>query len=320
MGTGWRQITAICGIGLVFVVLGAGASFNFGITPDQTDEGVQNPGDRFFTSFNVVSGQEEGLEVTIDTTTAGVDDFKAMRGEAAANYSEQPCQDCVEFLTGGGELQDYNQDSNINQWRRVEFFVDVPEDAEPGYHMVQVQPQPTRSSGSGSVGVVSSTAFPVIFRVPGTAVRSATILGVHAGQTYDNRQRIVATLYNAGTVTVTTRTELRVPTVDGNRTVQTGSSRLAPGETDYVTGRIATDELAVENGTFPVYAETDYSTGTDTFSTQLSPRDPVQTVTAQTASEPTPSGDRSALSYLLIIAALLVTTGITVWVVRYDRY
>jgi hypothetical protein len=309
-------------VGAVFISTGAAAAFNFGITPSKVDKGVQEPGEKFFVSFNVVSGQTEQLDVSLDTATADVTAFQQLNDrETAENYSEQRCDGCIEFLKAGGQLREYTRDGSINQWKPVEFFVTVPDDVEPGYHMLAVTPQPTTASGSGSVGVVSSATFPVIFRVPGKAVRSTRLLGLQTGKTTDDRQHIVATLYNDGTVTVTTRTAIRVPADDGPATLQAGTRRLAPGETAQVTGRIPTDQLTVQNGTFTANATVDYGTGMDRFTTRLQPREPVKQPSATGAVAEPGTEDQWSLPPYLLLAVILAMTTLTTWkVVQRARY
>lgn len=303
------------------IVLGAAASFNFGITPSKAEKGVHERGERFFVSFFVVSGSSDSLDVAVDTDDAGVSAFQGIRPEDAANFSEEKCSGCVDFLKAGGALQDYEKGGSINQWKPVEFFVDVPEDAEPGYHMLNVHPRPVRSSGGGSVGVVSATSFPVIFRVPGKAIRSGKVLGVHTGRTFNDEQNIRTTFYNDGTVTIVARGRITVETTDGNVTLNAGRRRVAPGKTEGFTGRIDTEELAMHNGTFNAYATVNYATGKDTVATTLSPREPVEPVEPSGAVvQKEPSSSPAYTEYVLVILLLAGSTIVSWKVMQRVRY
>lgn len=313
-----RRSLFVAVILVLCVPLVAGAAFNFGISPSKEEAGLQEPGDRFFVSFFVVTdSEEEEATVEVDTADGTISEFASSRPEEATNFSEQRCIDCIDFMKGDGPLNDHSGGGNVKQWKAVEFFVNVPENAEPGYHMLKVQPQPRRESGGGGVGVASTASFPVLFQVPGEAIRSGRIIGMHAGRNAGGQQQVAATFYNDGTVTMTVSGEITVETVDGNETVRTGTRRVGPKRSVDLTATVDADLL--ERGEpFMVYASVDYTTGEAAFRSSLTPSEPV-TVQGATVKRPQ-QDDTSLLMYIAVSIMMLVSTVVTWKVIDRARF
>lgn len=304
---------------VLFVALGTG--FNFGVTPAKAEEGVKNPGDRFFASFFVITEEDEEMAVTIRTEDGGIGEFQQLREEDVENFSEQRCEDCVDFLKAGGPLEEHEQGGSVERLKAVEFFVNVPDDIEPGYHMLNVLPRPQRGGGGGGVGVLSSASFPVIFRVPGAAIRSGRILGTHAGKNVDGRQSIVSTFYNDGTVTVTAESKITVADGNGNRTLYAGADRIAPGEAHDFSASVDLNTVQLQNDTFDVYTTVDYRTGTAAYNTALEPRAPVTRASGSGAVTQKPSVTQPSLLYYIGLLLLISLTTLVTWkVVNHARY
>ncbi len=307
---------------LLFLIVVTGTGFNFGLSPASADKGVRAPGEQFFVSFYLVTQETNPVDVGIDVNDA---DINTVSDDRQHNFSEQFCGDCVEFLNAGGRMENEGATGDIEQWKNIEFFVNVPEHAEPGYHALEVTPQPQRSGGGGGVEVISSVSFPVTYRVPGKAIRDGEILGVHAGRNMNGRQRIITTFHNTGTVTMEVDGAVTVNTTDGNQTIRAGTKTVQPGETARFTAYVDTDDLAgytdTDNtgpvqDTFTVYASADYSTGDTRYATSLRPTEPV---TVQAAAVQEDTAGRVWSTYALLFVLLILST-LTTWkVVTYAR-
>lgn len=307
------RIAAVMVMALLLSGVAASQDFNFGISPAGADEGLQEPGESFSTSFTLVTDVEDPVDIELEHSDSRINAIGESRQE---NYSEQSCGDCIEYLQGSGEgaMADTGA-SDAEQWKDIIFLVNVPEDADPGYRRIDVTPQPSTSGDTGGVPLVSSVSFPVMFQVPGEAVRSGEILGVHAGQNVAGEQRIVTTYYNDGTVTTDVSTEITVETPDGNETVRAGTDTVPPGEESRFTARIDTaelvngmDETELADEEFVVHASADYTTGDATYTTTVTPDEPVPVQAAAVRDE---VDDLGPVSYLFLILLLLVSTLVT---------
>lgn len=288
----------------------AAAQFNVGVSPSSiVEEEPVQPGTSFHGQFFVISSSDENIDVSIKTAPGRISDLRALRPDAATNFSAQPCPDCIEFLRAGGRLLEQDQPlddaGNIHRWRRIEFFVTLPNDIEPGYHMMEMTPRPTRAGPGGSVGLVSTAAVPLVFRVPGTAVRSGRVIGISAGERTAAQQEVVATFYNTGTVTMQVSTAFQVPGEDGNRTYAGGAQRVAPGEEARFSAFVEADRL---NASTPVTATASYTTGEAAMTRPLEAKE-AATVTGQAGHRPPSAGAVLFLVFFLVVSTI-VTWGV----------
>ncbi len=159
------------------------------------------------------------------------------------------------------------QDGTIKYNKKATMLVEVPEDADPGYHAYEVGLSPQLSSGSGGLGITTiGVTRPVfIFRVPGEARRSGTIQGVTAGRR-KGKARIDVLFRNTGTVTMRVRVpSLKVYNETGYQVarLRTGTTRVAPGETT-ILKTYWTDDDPNQQKQRRVEATVDYGTGRTT--------------------------------------------------------
>ncbi len=319
LGSGTRLLTAVIVI-VLLAATGAASNFNFGISPGGANEGVHEPGTSFFTSFVLVTDEEDPVDIELSHRDRGIN---AVRESRQQNFSEQACDDCIEFLRDGGLMEEAGGE-DVEQWQNVEFFVNIPDDAEPGYRRIEITPHPHTESEGGGVGLVSSVSFPVTFRVAGTAIRSGQILGMHAGRNVAGEQDIVITYFNDGTVTTRVDSEITVEAVDGNETVSAGSRTVPPGEEARFTATIDTDDLVnatevddITKEPFTVHAAVDYTTGVATHTASLTPSKPISVQAAAVRDEVEDPGIPGTVALLLV---LLLSTLITWKVVNRVRY
>jgi len=298
---------------LAFTLPAAAQSFNFGITPTQIDEGVKKPGDTFHVSFYTFSTSEDDMTVDIKPGDPSIEKFRSIKGSAVSNYSQQECEDCIRILQGGGTLDEREESlqsdaANTNRWREVEFLVTLPNNIEPGHHMIEIVPQPRRKNSDGSVNLVSTSSLPITFQVPGKAVRKGKIIGLRAGKHINGRQYMDATFYNSGTVTMDVTMEFDVQ--NGSR-INAGSQTIKPGRSaDF---KAAIDGTSIGEN-FSVTATADHTNGQATERTVLTTNEP-QTVETPTGK----SQEDSTIPYTTAIITVLLTSLITWRVVRHVR-
>lgn len=302
-------------LGMVLLIpLAASANFGFGLTPNSVNGGINKPGTSFYESFYVFSSSEETLNVDVSVEGSDINDFRAVRGGKASNFSDQECNSCVEILRGEGTIDE--RDSAIGsggrktyKWSQVEFVVELPEDIEPGYHMVELVPRPSREGGQGSVSVVSTSSVPVTFRVPGKAIREGEILGMSSKKDKSGGQVITASFYNRGTVTIETDVRFEIIGKDGEKITRTaGTQRVPPEETEEFPVMVDSSEVGDE---FEVRVVADYSTGKDEKQRRVDKKTEVKSSQIQKTQE------EGLNPYMVVIILLVISTGITIGVIRY---
>lgn len=306
-----RRIAVLLALALL---VPAAAAQELSVTPPTVEEGVQEAGDQFYGQFRVYTATDREMRYSLSARPGDRNAFRNVKQDELARFSEQDCSGCIQFLQEGGALDEQDRalssaGAETDRWETVGFVVEVPEDADPGYHLIEVVPRP-EIAGQGSVNVVSTAAVPIVFRVPGEAERSGKIIGVRAGSHYDGGQTVEATFYNDGTVTVRAGFRFVINRTDGQRRVGAGGERVAPGESATFSTRVDDDLV---NDTFEVRAVADYGTGDASASAALSVAPVAQP--AGTAPEP-PAGPSPLL--VALAALLLAGTSVATWrVVRY---
>ncbi len=261
-----RDILAVACAVLAFSAMGA--SFQFAVAPTHVDKGGQEPGTQFYGEFRVFASEETTIGINIER--GSLETFRRFRPSSADRFSAATCTDCVELLKGEGTLEEQGETvtvggSEFSRWKDVRFLLDVPEDMEPGYHLVEITPAPDVSGSRSSVSVVSASSFPVIFEVPGRAVRSGQVIGVRAEKARNDERKIVGTFHNNGTVSMEVKMRFDVESGNGTTVVGTGKRLVPPGESSEFA--VFVPDEGEEN--FAANVTADYATGAVTTRTSL---------------------------------------------------
>ncbi|MFB6075517.1 MAG: hypothetical protein ABEK17_00065 [Candidatus Aenigmatarchaeota archaeon] len=152
----------------------------------------------------------------------------------------------------------------VNADQTATFKIDVPSDAEPGYHAFEVNVNPKMSgTGEGTgVSTIGVTRPVFIFRVPGNVERSGVIEGLAATRE-SGKARIDVLFRNTGTVTVDARvSSLKVYNATGyyQETLKGGYVKVPPKKTKILKVYWA-DENRDEEKKRKVEATVDFTTG-----------------------------------------------------------
>lgn len=160
----------------------------------------------------------------------------------------------------------------VNAAGQVEFYIDVPQDAEPGYHagMLNVNPQ-LGGSGSGfGASARGQSMYTFVFRVPGNVERSIEVIDARGIRTGEDEARIDMRVANRGTVT----TAIQGADVDVyNRQTQElignlgiGYYTLTPGESTVISSNIRSENIS--QGSYQMNGTMNYIGGSSFVSQQ----------------------------------------------------
>lgn len=154
--------------------------------------------------------------------------------------------------------------STVNANEKVTILIDVPEDAEPGYHTFEVVMNPTipntaRGTGVSTIGITRPF---FIFKIPGIAKRGGVIDGI-AGSRGGGTAVVDVLFRNTGTVTVSAHvSSLKVYDEMGNylSNYKGGAVKVPPKGTGIL--KVAwPDRDGSKQKNIRVEATVDYSTG-----------------------------------------------------------
>jgi hypothetical protein len=211
-----------------------------GVSPAIIDLGELERGTTNLVKFYVVTVSEEPFLVYMGLENGRLDFFDTQYNNFIFNFSEESTTDWIKFLNNPVELKPQNESlktsyETIKSWREVEFLLEIPKDAEPGYHLIKVKPNPIETSGTtGRVGtnVVAITSVNVIFKVPGYAKREGVILDTVPEKNTPSQLEVNTYFQNIGTTTITAKAIQNIYDKNGNfiRAIASSKEAVKPKE------------------------------------------------------------------------------------------
>ena len=122
--------------------------------------------------------------------------------------------------------------------KKIAFYLNIPRNAEPGYHMgsISIDPQMSSELGTG-VSTIGISRIVFTFKVPGRVERDFSIISIEARRSSANDVEFDILVKNKGTVTTSFRiSEVKVFDSEGNivTVISSGWSKLRPGETGII--------------------------------------------------------------------------------------
>ncbi|MEM7817045.1 MAG: hypothetical protein QXZ20_03970 [Candidatus Aenigmatarchaeota archaeon] len=211
-----------------------------GVSPNLIDLGELERETTNLVKFYVVTVSEQPLIVYLEAEEGNLDFFDIHYKNLIYNYSEESTKNWVKFLSNPVELKPQNETlktdyETIRGWREVDFLLEIPKDAEPGYHIVKIKPRPTSTSTiSGTVGtqLVAITSVSVFFKVVGDGIRKGEILDVTSKGYNPKTLEIDTHFQNTGTTTITAKAIQKIYDKDGNfiTEISSADTKIKPNE------------------------------------------------------------------------------------------
>lgn len=244
------------------------AEFSVGVSPSLINLDQISPGTSKPVSFFIVTASDETLLVYLEPSEPLIDFFDnpSYKGYLI-NYSQEPTSSWVQTFSNPVELKPQGQlntvGGTVKGWREINFLLNIPDNVEPGYHLVKIFPRPYLPSGSiGQVGVQIAAITPVtmFFRVPGDAIRDGKILDVTTGRQIGNNIELFVHFINTGTVSISAKAnEIKIYGKNSTISLSSDTKLIRPGETQVLTSMLSLDGL--EQGEYNVFANVDFITG-----------------------------------------------------------
>ncbi|UCG95915.1 MAG: hypothetical protein JSV92_02640 [archaeon] len=203
---------------LVFLLtLAQARGVSLGAAPGVMQIGELEPGREYAVDFYLVTNSRNDLVTSLDFIESRRSMFDHnVTGRYTfipAEASEEDMSEWLSFLREKVVVSNresfsvrFPDGSIVNANEKVTIIMDVPPDAEPGYHTYEVVLKPKLSSGGSGTGVstIGITRPFFIFKIPGVAKREGVIEGV-AGSRNGDRAAVDVLFRNSGTVTMSAR-------------------------------------------------------------------------------------------------------------------
>lgn len=279
---------------LLLISIGNAIEYSVGVSPAVVDTGPLERGTSKIIRFYINTVSDETLLVHLEPIDGnfdffGRDSYKALK----QNYSEEYVKSWAEFLSNPVELKPNNETvapGYVRGRREINFLLNVPENADPGYHVLKVLPTPkvlSENLGPVGSGVVAVTAVNVLFSVPGEAHRNGVILDVvpDVFSYFGENIGINTHFQNTGTLSIIARSVNKI--YDRNNTfiteVVSGREMFAPQEKRALKAPFSTSGLI--EGNYRIETVVDYTTDSVSKNTTMSLH-PTQVVTVSTSEFP----------------------------------
>ncbi len=243
-----------------------------GVSPSILSLGTLERGSDELVKFYVVTPYDDTILVYLDKGRGTFDFFGSKKYESMIlNYSEEDVTSWIKILNNPVELKKSSEEfeflnPGVKGHRDVNIILNIPENAEPGYHLAEVIPSPVAAEEvKGAIGTQMVAVSPVIifFNIQGNAVRDGKILDIDVSKKVINDNYEVNVYFlNSGTVTISARaTKILIKDKDGNvvTSLASGVDEIKPGQIKALKSYISTQ--SINYGTYDVFAEITYGTG-----------------------------------------------------------
>ncbi|MCX6815495.1 MAG: hypothetical protein NT120_01415 [Candidatus Aenigmarchaeota archaeon] len=249
---------------LVFSTCASAVEFSVGVSPPVVDVGEVDQGEQKIVKFSIFTVSDENLLVYLDVESGNMDFFAKGYKDLMANFSEEPTMRWVQFINNPVEIDTKSSKTAGRAWKDVTFILNIPRDAEPGYHVIKINPQPTVYGNLGApvgTSIVATTSVSILFNVKGDAKRDGIILDSTAAGYANNPFTIKTFFRNTGTTTLYGRSTTKVYDINGNNVNEYYSAKM------YVNpNTVATFETPVNDnlkeGDYNIVSSVAFTTGT----------------------------------------------------------
>ncbi|MEM5790803.1 MAG: hypothetical protein QXP77_02025 [Candidatus Aenigmatarchaeota archaeon] len=237
-----------------------------GVSPPSLEFKIEKGSSRMG-SFFVLTPSNSSILINLESSP-GLTDYFSLSGRNSylQNYSEEDASSWIQPFSNPIELKPKQgeQIGDIRAWREVGFLINIPKNAEPGYHLVKLTPKPYLPPGYiGPVGVQIATVTPInlILNVEGKAIREGKILDI-TGSYSDGSILIQVHFLNTGTVTISARAT-KIEVYDKNNTliatISSGTQKVKPGDKIALSSSFPASKI--QDSEIFVHAVVDYLTG-----------------------------------------------------------
>jgi hypothetical protein len=254
---------------LLLTSISLAAELIVGVSPPVLNLGEIERGTTKIVKFYLVTPSSEPLLVSLQSEKGNLDFFtRDEYKNILFNYSEEEVSGWVEFLKNPVELAPSNETLQtkggvIKGWREISFLLNVPKNAEPGYHLVRINPYPSVPSevlGQAGARVVAITSLSVLFNVPGDARREGLILDVVPGKYIGDRLEINTYFKNTGSVTISAKAiQTILKNGEAITTLSSSTELVKPNETKILKSLLPLDGISF--GDYNVITSVSYTTG-----------------------------------------------------------
>ena len=280
--------------------------FTVGVSPGVVKMGKVEAGTTEIVTFFIITPSEETLLVSLEPIRGRLDFFnKGGYKDLIFNFSEEDVTSWVNIINNPVELKPSNETlvmpgGVIRGQREITFLLEIPKDADPGYHLVNINPvprAPPEEMGQVGTRIIAITSVNVLFNIAGEAVRRGVILDTEEGKYNGENLEIKTYFQNTGTTTITAKARQKIYDSEENLVKELSSHMdyFSPGEIKPLKSYLTTTGLSL--GDYKIFTTVDYTTNTTT---------KASTITLKEIPEIVPKEELIIPVWLIILALILI--------------
>jgi hypothetical protein len=187
---------------------------NIGASPSTLDLGEVERGTRHILDFYITTDSPTELVLNLYSSKTPADLFDPAYPRIKYEFdpfraSEEDTAGWVSFIENpvlvrpGRTLFTLKDGTKVLANRRISAILNIPEDAEPGYHLgtIKIRPQVSFQGGGYGISIISQSDLRYAFKVKGRVVRDGYIESMEAGNDGE-KITLFTTFVNNGTVSM----------------------------------------------------------------------------------------------------------------------
>jgi hypothetical protein len=240
--------------------------YKVGVSPLILNIGDIERGESRIVTFYIVTSSPEELLVKLEASRGSTDFFnKAGYEHMIYNYSEEDASGWIKFFDNPVALRAPSGDAGggLNGFRPINFILEIPEDADPGWHSVTINPYPSVPSGyGGGAKLVSVVSMTLLFNIPGKSVREGIILDVTKSKQTNGLLELNIYFQNTGTLTLfPSANSIEIINKEGKTvaTARSNSEYIRPGEMSALKSYVKLDGMEADE--YKIKTKVSYLTG-----------------------------------------------------------
>jgi hypothetical protein len=195
----------------LLVLAGNAAGLFIGTSPGSENLGTLERGETYEVQFYITTDADESFQLTPKPSRPSLSFYEDASSRNYYELEEASMENITDWISFDQESYEINPDESFvangaTVQGTVTYFIEVPRDAEPGYHTWSMDLDQNLvgedASGGGSLSTISLSKYNLYFRVPGEVERDLQVREVEGLRSGDSEALMQYEIENRGSVTM----------------------------------------------------------------------------------------------------------------------
>lgn len=257
-------------VSLILLFIGGSSATFIGTSPGVGEHGTLERGETYQFSFNVLTSAGTDFTITPAVKEPRTQFFEPDGENDPYEFDEEKASredisDWVSFSQTNYRINPETEVEGTNAEGQIDYFIEVPRDAEPGYHAASiVMNNNLNSQSDGTIATLGVIEYSFVFKVPGEVEKRLTVDNIRGLRSGDDRAVVELDVTNEGSVTVMLENySSSIYTTNGEKIdglEDRPNQKIAPGEKKTIqTNWFYSEDITA--GEYRLRGSMDYMTG-----------------------------------------------------------